>query len=174
MTQEEKELLLKDLSGRVRYGVRLWLKCFEEYPKHFIDAVSILGSVIYDGSSEYKISLIDKSEHNIEGHKFNNYEQVIKPYLRPMSSMTEEEKEELLTLLVGKDAIDYFQIENSQITNTDKHIQFGPNWEYHWINFSNENIILYMDWLNKKHFDYRGLIPMGLALVAPKGMYNTK
>ena len=29
-----------------------------------------------------------------------------------------------------------------------------------------------MDWLNKNHFDYRGLIPMGLALEAPEGMYE--
>ena len=28
------------------------------------------------------------------------------------------------------------------------------------------------DYLNAHHFDYRGLIPMGLALPAPEGMYN--
>jgi hypothetical protein len=28
------------------------------------------------------------------------------------------------------------------------------------------------DWLNKKMFDYRGLIPMGLAIEAPEGMYE--
>lgn len=32
----------------------------------------------------------------------------------------------------------------------------------------------YMDWLNKHHFDYRGLIQKGLAITAPEGMYNTK
>ena len=31
-----------------------------------------------------------------------------------------------------------------------------------------------VDWLNEHHFDYRGLIPMGLALEAPKGMYKTE
>ena len=30
------------------------------------------------------------------------------------------------------------------------------------------------DWLNSHHFDYRGLIPKGLAIEAPEGMYNTK
>lgn len=29
-----------------------------------------------------------------------------------------------------------------------------------------------VDWLNAYHFDYRGLIPMGLAIEAPEGMYN--
>lgn len=93
-------------------------------------------------------------------------------YLRPMSSMTREEKKELLTLLVGKDAIGYFQVENDGITNTDENTQFGHNWQYHWLNFSNENISLYVDWLNAHHFDYRGLIPMGLALPASEDMYK--
>ena len=89
-----------------------------------------------------------------------------------MSSMTDEEKKELLTLLVGEDSISYFKIENNGIINTDENIQFGRNWQYHWINFSNENISLYVDWLNKHHFDYRGLIPRGLALEAPNDMYK--
>ena len=42
--------------------------------------------------------------------------------------------------------------------------------------FSNEigdiNTLESYDWLNKHHFDYRGLIEKGLALKAPKGMYN--
>lgn len=32
----------------------------------------------------------------------------------------------------------------------------------------------YMDWLNKHHFDYRGLIQKGLAITAPEGMYTKK
>lgn len=62
----------------------------------------------------------------------------IKPYLRPMSSMTEEEYDELCELA------------NSKFIGDSKEI----------------------DWLNKKMFDYRGLIPMGLALEAPEEMYN--
>lgn len=67
------------------------------------------------------------------------------PYLRPMSSMTKEEEEE------------YWQIrcpqydENGKIINKDTEI---------------------FDWLNKKMFDYRGLIEKGFALEAPEGMYN--
>ena len=67
---------------------------------------------------------------------------VIKPYLRPMSSMTEEEKEEL----------------------------------YQKTGFRVDDCILGLsaiDWLNAHHFDYRGLIPMGLALEAPEGMYKS-
>ena len=153
MTQEEKQILFQELCSRLLSGVKVQVYD-NRYAPTTLTAIDI------------------KKQECI--FNFNVPVEYCLPYLRPMSSMTEEEKEELLTLLVGKDAIDYFQIENGQITNTDKHIQFGPNWEYHWINFSNENIILYVDWLNKKHFDYRGLIPMGLALTAPKGMYNIK
>jgi hypothetical protein len=32
---------------------------------------------------------------------------------------------------------------------------------------------LHIDWLNKNMFDYRGLIPKGLANAAPEGMYNS-
>ena len=35
-----------------------------------------------------------------------------------------------------------------------------------------DEISEFIDWLNENHFDYRGLIPMGLALEAPEGMYN--
>jgi hypothetical protein len=35
-----------------------------------------------------------------------------------------------------------------------------------------EKINDYLDWLNAHYFDYRGLIPMKLALKAPKDMYK--
>jgi hypothetical protein len=37
-----------------------------------------------------------------------------------------------------------------------------------------EDSYILLDWLNKKMFDYRGLIEKGLAIEAPKGMYNTE
>ena len=67
------------------------------------------------------------------------------PYLRPMSSMNSEEEQEYSFLL--------------------NDCGWGVS----------ENLISYcIDWLNAHHFDYRGLIPKGLALEAPEGMYNNK
>lgn len=63
----------------------------------------------------------------------------IKPYLRSMSSMTEEEKE----------CCDYL-------------ILHMEDW------------LSCYDYLNSRYLDYRGLIPMGLALEAPENMYNIK
>ena len=68
------------------------------------------------------------------------------PYLRPLSSITKSEKEEYQYLC------DYF-------------IDSDENKYY----FNNCATI---DWYNQKHFDYRGLIKLGLALEAPEGMYD--
>jgi hypothetical protein len=154
MKQEDKELLLKDLCGRLPYGVK--------YQTYLGDTFTLKSITLSRTATQY---YIDDNAFSLSQ---------IKPYLRSIFSMTEEEKKELLILLVGKDAIGYFQVKNNGITNTDENIQFGPNWQYHWLNFSNENILLYVDWLNAHHFDYRGLIEKGLALEAPEGMYNIK
>ena len=73
----------------------------------------------------------------------------IKPYLRPMSSMTEEE------------FLEYHNIKYNKVTYRDnwKRIDIGK--------FQNVGIIPieeYLDWLNEHHFDYRGLIEKGLAI----------
>ena len=113
MTQEEKQLLLKDLCARLPYGVKVHLVYDEDTEDIREMGLGSLHDIIFD---------------NAEG----------KPYLRPMSSMSEEEWKE------------YNQIGKS-------------------FSFTDE-----VDWLNEHHFDYRGLIPMGLALEAPEGMYKTE
>lgn len=75
------------------------------------------------------------------------YGKIYKPYLRPMSSMTEEEKNEYLNTF------------KKSIIGTDE--EDGRVWTVDSI-----------DWLNAHHFDYRGLIEKGLAIEAPKGMYG--
>ena len=85
--------------------------------------------------------------------------QTARPYLRPMSSMTEEE------------FLEYHNIKYNKVTYRDKwkRIDVGK--------FHNVGIIPiedYLDWLNAHHFDYRDLIERGLALEAPRGMYNIK
>ena len=82
MTQEDKELLLKDLSARLPYGV-------------------ILNIDYYDlqGDGKLKNRDVILSYSNI-GYCSDNTNWVsVKPYLRPMSSMTEEEYNELRKLL---------------------------------------------------------------------------
>jgi len=125
MTQEEKELLLKDLCARLSYViVHTW------YNKPL--DIKCTGIDLYTNTINLDIPDDDDAKVYIDN---------CKPYLRPMSSMTEEEKEDYNSKFEGRDF----------------------SWEIYYGS---------TDWLNAHHFDYRGLIEKGLALEAPKGMYN--
>ena len=142
MTQKEKQLLLKDLCGRLPYHVRVkvWLKdgTTEE---GFFDFEHNYGDVMMD------FFFYDKLKD-------------LKPYLRPMSSMTEEESAELSNIIS-----EWFDKELFYLTEE-------PFLEYALSRINHSISPKLFDWLNKNMFDYRGLIPMGLALEAPKDMYN--
>ena len=133
MTEQEKELLLKDLCARLPYHVRVkvWLADgdTEEGP---LDLQHNYGDVLLDAFYYKKITKI-------------------KPYLRPMSSMTEEERNEYLSIKMQ---------ETERVALAEI---YRP-----------EAISEIMDWLNTHYFDYRGLIEKGLAIEAPEGMYETK
>lgn len=121
MTLEEKrELLLKDLCGRLPYGVNV--------KDDFGDIIHVN---IYNAHIEH---LITRISYGID-----------KMLLRPLSSMTEEEMERL----------------------TDTHSLLSANGIPDNVCCTVEG----MDYLNSIHVDYRGLIPMGLALEAPEDMY---
>jgi len=132
MTKEEKELLFKDLCARLPYGVIVHLVYDENT---IVDREMGLGS------------LHDIMFDNAEG----------KPYLRPMESMTEEEKNEISRLLDASVEID----SDGDVTYLVCCVCI-PCSDYQ----------IYTDYLIAHHFDYRGLIPMGLALPAKEGMYQ--
>lgn len=145
MTQEDKDLLLTDLSSRLLCGVKVYNTTFKE------PTIQTLYGKI---SSDVFLMEEAYTSVGVDGDDFGSFNKkhytgcvdFIKPYLRPMSSMTEEEIEEFSVLGVGI------------------HLFGGPL------------IPSYdtLDWLNKHMFDYRGLIEKGLALKAPEGMYNIK
>lgn len=122
MTQEEKQLLVKDLCARLPYSVTV--ECSIE--------------------SGESVDLILNTSHIDE---LVDDSLIVKPYLRPMSSMTEEEKLKLEDM--------EFEI---------AHLKFTT--------YAHECMIL--DYLYSCHLDVRGLIPMGLAIKAPENMYKTK
>lgn len=124
MNEQDKKLLLVDLCARLPYGVIV--QGNEKYISE-IDSIEKKYGIIY-------LINVDKSL----------LIEQIKPYLRPMSSMTEEELNELEDI--------------SCLTLYPNGTQIPNGKDY--------------DWLNAHHFDYRGLIPMGLALEAPEGMYK--
>ena len=139
MKQEDKQLLLKDLCCRLPYGVKVTTTN---------PAVKI--GIISGISIKNKISVETKHANIV----FDCTE--VKPYLRPMSSMTEEEKREIYDWLVEND-VDWFDF--SKLRLDEILISFDSSW-------------LLINWLNEHHFDYYGLIEKGLALEAPSEMYN--
>ena len=149
MTQEEKQLLLKDLCARLPYGVIALAKT---------DKGEKTGKIITVTSKfKEKDNLpIILGELCSEDECFWLDYGLFKPYLRPMSSMTEEEETE-------------FRLQCANIlSDTLKENSAG-------LTVGNCKLVVYEnDWLNAHHFDYRGLIEKGLALEAPKDMYKTE
>lgn len=111
MTQEEKNLLLKDLCARLPY--RTLISISSDGNKYRMEEIrnALIG--------------IDTFKITIDGYDIEH----IKPYLFPLSSITEEQKEDMIKSSCG--------------IGSDKNV---------------------FDWFNKNHIDYRGLIPMGLAI----------
>ena len=111
MEQEDKDLLLLDLCSRLPYEVKI------QYEDNIftIDYISAMYEEIkLNTPNKYTIDVLE-----------------VKPYLFPLSSMTEEQKEDMIKSSCG--------------IGSDKNV---------------------FDWFNKNHFDYRRLIPMGLAIDA--------
>lgn len=122
----DKILLLKDLCPRLPYGI----KC-----DHFGKIKTVLG--VFNDIIQVGYDINDYEDTCIED---------IKPYLRPMSSMTEDEK------------ITYYH----RVHDVGRSVDV----------IDEDEVALHMEWLNEHHFDYRGLIGKGLALEAPEGMYE--
>ena len=126
MTQEQKELLIKDLCARLPYGVKAYVKNWSKLDRKYYEGVYTVESIhpslntilVYSGRFSVEV---------IVG--YDDYE--IKPYLFPLSSMTEEQR-----------------------------------LEYYGTFSLSGDISGAVDFYNKYHLDWRGLIPMGLAIDA--------
>ena len=141
ITEEEKQLLLRDLCARLPYSVRV--KELEP-----IKELELYLTSIYHDTVQVETVTGGKMACSIEA---------IKPYLRPMSSMTEEERR-YLSEEFGFDE----DLENWELNDFGSYV------------YRNVNVLPLFDWLNAHHFDYRGLIEKGLALEAPEGMHKTE
>lgn len=139
MTKEDKELLLKDLSARLPYEVEVHIKGEYKTPRKVYTVYKEDKTITY-------FKGLDCFEEDIEN---------VKPYLRPLSSMTIEECLELSKIKPNYDEV--------------------ASWKY-----IKTPVPLYIaninqfDFFNSHHLDWRGLIEKGLALEALEGMYNIK
>ena len=134
MTQEDKELLFKDLCARLPYHpcVKVWFK---------------------DGTTEEGALDLEHNYGDVLRDAFYYNEIIkIKPYLYPISSMTKEQLFEVQEIL-GKNEI---EIKNEFLSIIDS--------DRNTISYS--EILAILEWFNKNHFDYRGLIKKELAINA--------
>ena len=140
MTQEDKELLFKDLCARLPYGVIVVTPKGRGY-------VCNINLTIFDYELGVNINPIIRDPFSIND---------VKPYLFPLSSMTDKQAKEIQEIVGNPD---YACI----IRKTD-----GLEL---WLNFIDTDPTIWLDaifevqdYLNKNHFDYRNLINKNLAI----------
>ena len=133
MTQEDKELLMKDLSARLSYGVRY--KHFTWDDEH---GETCIAAQIYSINTDGYV----KNSYDDETEYIDN----VRPYLFPLSSLTEEQKEE------------YVALQQRVI--------------YNGRGLVNLDVMKYVNWCYKHHIDINGLIEKGFAIDATvSGIY---
>lgn len=133
MKKEDKDLLLKDLCGRLPYGVK---GNFQNSDDELLRKVTIMyGNLESNG-------MVMTGD--------------LKPYLFPLSNMTEGQRVEAsLEFGLKKYKVNIFG-------DIESYSEIGEDVAY----IDSESIVRYIDWLNAHHFDYRGLIEKGLAIDA--------
>lgn len=153
MTEENKRFLLKDLCSRIPYGVKCKYNC----------VVPICDRQLNVTNNVSELSGIDTlcgvPTYMLGSHRVNALSDDIRPYLRPLSSMTKKELDE---------------IKRKWTFCEDCRVENVMNVFHNRVTIEIGDIDTFVDWLNSHHFDYRGLIGEGLALEAPEGMYEIK
>ena len=142
MKQEEKELLLEDLCARLPYGVKAYIKKWSKLDRKYYEGVYTVES-IHPSLNNILVYSERFSVEVIVG--YDDYE--IKPYLFPLSSMTEEQKKEYNRL---KHEVPVCHYEYGDVVEEIELYDSPESFEY----------------LIENHFDYRGLIPKGIAIDA--------
>lgn len=145
MNQQDKELLLKDLCARLPYGVIMQMNNHNYLPA--------------------KLKSIDIDRELLEiGTIHDVFLDACKPYLRPLSSMTEKEFVYLMSIRgMNLRTYEIQEMMSEYLSHPNRIAIVNTLGKY------SHSI----DWLNKNMFDYRGLIPKGLALEQHKGWYRT-
>lgn len=130
MTEEQKNLLMRDLCARLPYGVKI--------------------------SVEARVETLESADMNdyVVGYSscLSSGVEDVKPYLLPLSSMTEEQLYEF-----------YCRFVENEIDFDDFKKYYFENGAWHKILTSIDDCYYVVEWFNRKHIDYKGFIHDGLA-----------
>lgn len=147
MIQKDKELLLKDLSARLPYNTKIQLTEYSD----------LTGEKLPSKIKILDYCMLGKVQAYCKGFRKDE----IKPYLFPLSSMTEEQLNELKEYSGLKYSTSLLDL----VSWTDE----CSTLEF-WLEETPTGIVIKVfDWLNEHHFDYRDLITQGLAIEAKAG-----
>ena len=144
MTKEDKNLLIQDLSARLPYKTKIQLTEYSD----------LTGEKLPSKIKTLDYCMLGKAQAYCKGFRKDE----IKPYLFPLSSITDKQAKEIQEIVGNPDnaciirKTDGLELWLGSI-DTDPTI---------WV----DTIFEVQDYLNKNHFDYRGLIEKGLAIDA--------
>ena len=133
LTDHQIDILSREIGSRVHYGIKVYCPSLSEEPK------TVTGVNYSYGPTGPDVSL--------DGGLHYRHVSLVRPYLRPLSDMTDAEWSELDEKIIAAGGIGYIP------------------------QYNETTVIVWLDFMLSHHFDYRGLIDMGLAIKAPKGMY---
>ena len=159
----DKKTLIREFCSRLPYGVMVCItedSTGEEYTCRLVGLDDVYNET-------YGVLITDIALFGINNE--------VKLYLRPLSSMTEEEIidfEEKTKFNYYPGHVIYKDI--PAFDNDCTEFSTGPDTDHNYRQIKPEDIIVCINWLESHHFDYNGLIEKGLALEAPEGMYNIK
>jgi hypothetical protein len=144
MNKEDKSLLVKDLCARMPYAVIVEFQNGFRGVLHNIEVIHLYND---DNETDYVDDYLASIDFFGDNDKFSIED--FKPCLIPFESMTEEQKQ---------------YISDRWGINENFNFEIDPNWGEYFVDL--RDAIDYINWLNENHFDYRGLIPKGLAVDA--------
>ncbi len=163
MSKDDKQLLITDLCGRLPYGVKVRYMSVGETMPQVWDLIGMPAAEHCDilVPNERRFSAVPIQE--------------VKPYLRPIDSMTIEELEDYARHKFASDKIwEIAEFRNAGwfLNVKCKNKNDGGTWTFQVKRTSPLEDYKGIDWLNSHFFDYRGLLKNGLALKAPEDMYD--
>lgn len=142
MTQENKELLQRDLCARLPYGVKIETEYFTK-----ATLVAIRKNISYGARKDLLVTYdISGEETPYQSEERSSTISKIKPYLFPLSSMSEEQKK---------------YINDRWGVNEDFDFEIDPNWGRYFVDLG--DAVGFINWCYENHLDINGLIPRGLA-----------
>ena len=159
MYKNEIAVLFHELCYRMSHGVIVTtikdINCSEEIDHGKYKKKKFTGRVV--SLSSTSVDIYDDITKEVAKSYIDN----VKLYLRPLSSMTNEEKAEISA------RYNYFIVGNKITLKYHRHGSWDDD-----VETDSDAYFSLFKWLNSRHFDYDGLIKRGLAIEAPEGMYT--